>query len=136
MRHIHATVVGGPSGRGPKFELGPRCANDADGFRETLTLNVEDAVPFAARVSELGVKLQLTPESAPPQAKLTVPGTKFVERSDKLKVAEPPTLMTADAGETEAVTALRLKLPDTLSPLESPLRRTSLALPELPCHVA
>jgi hypothetical protein len=39
-----------------------------------------------------------------------VPGTAFVEFSDKLKVAEPPTLMTADAGETDAVTALRLKV--------------------------
>jgi hypothetical protein len=136
MPHIHATAVGGPPGWGPKFELGPRCANDADGFRETLTLNIEDAVPFASSVSELGVKLQLTPDGTPPQAKLTVPGTEFVECSDKLKVAEPPTLMTADEGETDAVTALRLKLADTLSPLESPLRRTSLALPELPCHAA
>jgi hypothetical protein len=56
------------------------------------------------------LKLQLTPDGTPPQDKLTVPGTAFVEFSDKLKVAEPPTLMTADAGETDAVTALRLKV--------------------------
>jgi hypothetical protein len=82
------------------------------------------------------LKLQLTPDGTPPQAKLTVPGTEFVEFSDKLKVAEPPTLMTADAGETDAVTALRLKVADAWSPLESPLRRTSLPLPELPCQLA
>lgn len=134
----HNQVNEGGSSRawGPNFKLGQRCATDTEGFKETLTLKVEEPVPFAGKVTVLGLKLQLKPDGTPPQPKFTVPGTEFVDCSDRLKLAEPPTLTTADAGETEDVTPLRLKLADALSPAESPLRRTSVLLPEPPCQLA
>jgi hypothetical protein len=109
MPHKRAVVTSGPPASGPKFEMGPPCATDADGFTETLTFKLAEVVALGLRVTEVGLKLQLTPDGAPPQAKLTVPGAEFIECSDKVKVADPPTLMTADAGETDAVTALKLK---------------------------
>jgi hypothetical protein len=113
-----------------------RHAADADGFTDTLTFTLDEAVPFAARLTVPGLTLQLTPDGAPVQAKVTVPGTKFVELSAKLKLAAPPTLTTADKGETVAFTPLMLKVPELASPAESPFRRMSPPLPVLPCQTA
>lgn len=107
MPHTQAIV----SGISPGRRLNPpglRSAADPDGFTATLTLRVAEVLPFAGTLIGFELKLQFTPAGAPPQASAKDPETEFVELTDRLKLAEPPTLITADAGDTDTFTPLRL----------------------------
>jgi hypothetical protein len=96
IAHIHAVIISegldGESGT-----PGQRCTADAEGFAETLTFSI--ALPGTMTEGEL----QLTPAGAPPQVKVTGPVKPFVELRETVKPAEPPTLIVADVGLTDAV---------------------------------
>jgi hypothetical protein len=128
IAHIHAETMGMFFGVEPGS---PAAA--AKGFTETPTFSVADAVPFADMFSGFGLNVQATPAGAPPHENVKEPATVFVDFTDKLNVAVPFTLITADAGEIDAVTPLRLKTGGGgVSPWESPLSRMSALLPEFP----
>jgi len=75
-----------------------------EGFAATVTVSVELAVPFAVRFTCAGAKLQLMPEGAPPQARVTVPLKPPEEFRVTAKLAEPPTEMVALDGVTDPLT--------------------------------
>jgi hypothetical protein len=81
--------------------------------------------------SGFGLNVQLTPAGAPPHEKVKEPATVLVDFTDRLNVALPFTLISAETGEIDAVTPLRLKTGGA-SPGESPLSRMSALLPEFP----
>ena len=105
----------------------------AAGFTETLTFRFAVPLPFALKLTDAGVNVQLTPAGAP-QANVTDPGTVFVDCSDTVKLVAPPTLIVADTGDTVAFTCARLNGGGVVIPGESPLIRTSPPLPALPNH--
>ena len=86
---------------------GQRFTPDADGFADTLTLKV----PVPGTVAD--PELQLTPDGAPAQVKVTGPEKPFVELRETVKVAELPTLIVADAGLIDAVN------PDTTNSVDT-----------------
>lgn len=98
MAHISIAVVGAARD-GDRGAPGQRCTADAEGFTDTLTFKVAEP----GTVTDPGMELQLTPDGAPAQAKVTGPEKLFVEFSETVKVAEPPTLIVADAGLIVAV---------------------------------
>src|SRR5690349_13065960 len=72
-----------------------------EGFTATVTVSVELPEPFAGRFTCAGAKLQLMPEGAPPQARVTVPLKPPEEFRVTAKLAEPPTEMVALVGVTD-----------------------------------
>ena len=80
MAHIRAARLSlMPSGPAPTRAAGRGSAAVAAGFTETLTFRVAVPLPFALKVTDAGVNVQLTPAGAPPQANVTDPGTVFVD---------------------------------------------------------
>ncbi len=122
-----------PSGSAPTRAAGRGSATVAAGFTETLTFRVAVPLPFALKVTDAGVNVQLTPAGAP-HANVTDPGTVFVDCNDTVKLAAPPTLIVADTGDTVALTCAKLNGGGVVIPLESPLIKTSPPLPALPNH--
>ena len=98
-----ATIVSG----GKLPESGPAgfatggAAREIDGFEATLTVSVELALPFGARVTCAGLKLQLRPEASPPQARLTCPVKPPEEATLTAKLPELLTEIAALEGETD-----------------------------------
>src|SRR5579872_2638311 len=134
IAHIRAARASVMPWGPPTRPAGRGSAAVAAGITETLTFRVAAPLPFALKLTDAGVNVQLTPAGAPPHASVTDPGTGLVDCSDTAKLAAPPTLIVADAGDTDALTCARLNGGGVVIPGESPLIRTSPPLPALPNH--
>lgn len=119
MAHISA-VITGVGADGKPGVLGQCCTMDAEGFTDTLTFKVAEP----GTVTDPGVELQLTPDGAPAQAKVTGPEKPFVEFSETAKVAEPPTLIVADAGLIDAVNPATMNSVETACVVPPPVPTT------------
>ena len=110
MAHIRAVIIGvGFGASGNPGAPGHRCTAEPEGFADTLTFKVADP----GTVTDDGLKLQLTPVGAPLQVNVTGPENPFVELSETVKLAEPPTLIVADAGAIDPVN------PDTTNTVDT-----------------
>ena len=69
-------------------------------------------------------ELQLTPAGAPTQESVSGPEKPFVEPSETVKFAEPPTLIVADAGLIDAVNPETTNCVDTACVVPPPVPTT------------
>jgi hypothetical protein len=90
----------------------------------TCTEIVELTLPFAARVTEAGLGVHVTPEGAPLQASVTCPPKPPVAFTVSAKLDDPPAAMVADAGASEPVsppTIICMSSICVIFPLAAPL---------------
>ncbi len=73
---------------------------EAAGMLLTCTVSVSDTLPLAGSVGAEGLKAQVVPLGRPAHCKFTVPAAPFWELTVTVKLADCPTVMLAEVGET------------------------------------